>query len=134
ALSVSGHMRGALVLGADQILVCDGRMFNKALTGNDARDALMALSGREHELISAAVVAREGVPVWRRTEIARLRMRELSQPFLDEYLAAEIVEILGAVVSYRIEGRGAGLFAEISLDHICISGLHVDHLLAIFRF
>src|SRR5256885_2088940 len=90
ALSVSGHMGEALVLGADQVLVCNGRMFNKAITENDARDTLIALSGREHELISAAVLVRDGVPVWRRTEAARLRMRELSEPFLHDYLAAEI--------------------------------------------
>ena len=133
ALSVSGHMRGALVLGADQILVCDGRMLNKAITGNDARDTLMALSGREHELISAAVIAREGVTVWRRTEIARLRMRKLSQPFLDDYLAAEIPEILGSAGCYRIESRGAQLFAEISGDHFCIRGLPLIPLLAALR-
>jgi len=133
ALSVSGHMRGALVLGADQILVCDGRMFSKAITSNDARATLRALSGREHELISAAVIAREGVTVWRRTEIARLRMRQISEEFLDDYLAVEIPEILGSVGCYRIENRGAQLFAEISGDHFCIRGLPLIPLLAALR-
>ena len=47
ALSVSGHRPDALTLGADQMLVCNGRMFNKALTEQDARDTLVALAGRE---------------------------------------------------------------------------------------
>jgi septum formation protein len=133
AVSVSVHMREALVLGADQVLVCGGRILNKVLTEAEARETLLALSGREHQLISAAVIARGGASLWRRTEVATLRMRHLSMDFLDRYFAAEIPEILGSVGCYRIEGRGVQLFTEVTGDQFCIRGLPLIPILGALR-
>lgn len=133
ALAVSERHPAALTIGADQILESGGRFFSKALDEIEARETLLALRGSEHQLISAVVIAREGYAVWRRTEIATMRMREFSDEFLDEYLTAEIPDILGSVGCYRIEGRGALLFSEISGDHFCIRGLPLIALLAALR-
>jgi len=133
AVSVSVRMREAFVLGADQVLVCEGRMLNKVLTEAEARETLSALAGREHQLISAAVIARGGAVLWRRTEIATLRMRHLSTEFLDRYLAAEMPDVLGSVGCYRIEGRGVQLFTEVLGDQFCIRGLPLLPVLAALR-
>ena len=133
ALAVSERHPAALVIGADQILASGGRSFNKALDENEARETLLALRGCTHELITAAVVARAGKAIWRRTETATMRVREFSDEFLDEYLTAEIPDVLGSVGCYRIEGRGAQLFSEISGDHFCIRGLPLIALLAALR-
>ena len=133
ALAVSERHPTALVIGADQILASEGRIFSKALDEIEARETLLALRGCGHELISAAVVARAGHAIWRRTETATMRMREFSEEFLDEYLTAEIPDVLGSVGCYRIEGRGAQLFSEISGDHFCIRGLPLITLLAALR-
>lgn len=133
AVSVSAHMREALVLGADQVLVCERRFMNKALTTAEARETLLALAGREHQLISAAVIARNGASLWRRTEVATLRMRRFSRDFLDRYLTAEIPEILGSVGCYRIEDRGAQLFTEVTGDQFCIRGLPLIPVLGALR-
>src|SRR4030088_2981113 len=53
-LAVSARHPGALVIGADQVLVCEGNVFNKAADESEARTTLSALRGREHELIAAA--------------------------------------------------------------------------------
>jgi septum formation protein len=133
ALAVSERHSAALVIGADQVLVCGDRIFSKALDESEARQTLMSLRGRDHTLISAAVLATAGHPIWRRTETAIMHMREFSDDFLDEYLTAEIPDILGSVGCYRIEGRGAQLFSEISGDHFCIRGLPLIGLLAALR-
>jgi septum formation protein len=133
ALAVSQAHPDALVLGADQVLVCDGRMISKALEEGEARATLLTLCGREHELISAAVIAKGGTVLWRRVETARLRMRQFSGEFLERYLTAEIPEILGSVGCYRIEGLGAQLFSEISGDYFCIRGLPLIAVLAALR-
>lgn len=133
ALSVSRHRPGDLVLGADQVLVCDGKLFSKADTEAVARQTLDALCGREHQLITAAIIARDGVALWRHTEAAVLKMRDFTAGFLDEYLLAEIPEILGSVGCYHIEGRGAQLFSGIAGDQFCIRGLPLIPVLSALR-
>src|ERR1700688_3100148 len=133
ALAVSERHPAALVIGADQILMSGGRIFSKASDKIEARKTLLALRGRDHELICAAVMARAGHAIWRRVETATMRMREFSDEFLDEYLTVEIPDVLGSVGCYRIEGRGAQLFSELSGDHFCIRGLPLIALLAALR-
>ncbi|HEX5281470.1 MAG TPA: Maf family protein [Micropepsaceae bacterium] len=133
AHSVSQHHPGALVLGADQVLVCEGQIFNKADTETAARETLNALCGREHQLITAAIIVRDEAPLWRHTEAAVLKMRKFSTAFLDQYLLAEIPEILGSVGCYQIESRGAQLFCEIAGDQFCIRGLPLIPALSALR-
>ena len=78
-------------------------------------------------------MAKEGAAVWRQTESASLRMRDFSHQFLDEYLTAEIPEILGSVGCYRIEGRGAQLFSEVTGDQFVIRGLPLIAVLSALR-
>ena len=133
ALAVSALHREALVLGCDQVLVCEGLLFNKALDDSQARVTLRALRGRTHELISAAVLAKGDEITWRCTDVARLKMRDFSDAFLEQYLQAELPDILGSVGCYRIEGRGAQLFTRIEGDQFTIRGLPLILLLAALR-
>jgi septum formation protein len=133
ALSVSDRHPGTPVLGCDQVLVCEGRLFNKAMDDTEAGATLRALRGRTHELISAAVIAKDKELIWRCTDVARLEMRDFSDAFLEQYLQAELPDILGSVGCYCIEGRGAQLFARIEGDQFTIRGLPLIPLLAALR-
>jgi septum formation protein len=133
ALSVSKVHSGKLVIGSDQILVCEGRLFSKATDDAGAYATLRSLRGRAHELISSVVIAKEQDVIWRCTDAARLVMRDFSDVFLDEYLRAELPDVLGSVGCYRIEGRGAQLFARIEGDQFTIRGLPLIPLLAALR-
>jgi septum formation protein len=132
-LSVSHHHVGCLTLGADQVLVCEGRIFSKSDTEREARETLNALRGREHQLVTAAIIARDGVVLWRHTEAAVLKMRKFSSDFLDQYLTAQMPDILGSVGCYHIEGQGAQLFSEVAGDQFCIRGLPLIPLLSVLR-
>ena len=132
-MAVSERHGEGLVLGADQLLVCGEKIFAKARDEGEARETLRALRGREHELISAAMVARGGVIVWRHVDHARLWMRDFSDAFLDAYMTAEMPDILGSVGCYRIEGQGAQLFSRVQGDHFSIRGLPLIPVLQALR-
>jgi septum formation protein len=133
AVPVSAKHKDALVLGGDQILVCEDVLFSKASDRGTARAVLQQLRGKNHMLISAAVLAKAGNVLWRRRESATLHMRAFSDAFLDAYLEEELPECLGAVGCYRIEGRGAQLFESVEGDQFCIRGLPLLSVLEALR-
>ena len=124
---------GALVLGADSMLECEGRWFDKAESMAQARDHLLALSGREHRLVTSAVLVRDGQRIWHHTAVARLTVRPLSEAFLDDYLAAVGEQALASVGCYQVEGRGLQLFSRIEGDFYAIVGLPMVALLEQLR-
>jgi septum formation protein len=133
ALAVSEEYPDAIVIGGDQVLACGDRLYTKASNRDEARNTLLSLRGREHRLISAAVLAANGKIIWRGSDNAALSMRAFSDAFLEFYLDREIPDILGSVGCYRIEGRGAQLFERIAGDQYCIRGLPLFALLAALR-
>ena len=89
ARRVAARHPDRLVLGADQVLVCGGRIYDKPRDLGEARAQLAALRGQRHELLSAAVVFENAAPVWRHIGRAALTMRPFSDAFLDAYLEEE---------------------------------------------
>jgi septum formation protein len=133
ALRVSARRPGALVIGADQMLVCDGEWFDKPAGRPEARAHLLALRGRAHELVTAACVARDGAVLWRILDRPRLVMRRFSDAFVDDYLDAVGEAALASVGAYQLEGRGVQLFAAVEGDFFAILGLPLLPLLDFLR-
>jgi len=123
----------AYVVGADQTLELEGRLYDKVTSRDAARERLKILRGRAHQLHSAVAVAREGRVLWRELESATLTMRDFSDSFLEDYLALEGAAALGSVGCYRLEGPGAQLFATIEGDYFAILGLPLLGLLEFLR-
>lgn len=133
ALKISRADPAAIVIGADQVLTCDGTWFDKPQDSAAARRQLLDLRGRTHALTSALVAARAGTAVWRHAESARLTMRDFSTGFLDGYLARLGDAALGSVGAYQLESLGIQLFDRIDGDFFCILGLPLLPLLAFLR-
>jgi len=124
ALRVSHRDPEALVLGSDSIVALeDGSMLDKPADRAEAAAHLRRLSGKRHELISAAVMAVGGGPVWRVVDRAKMHVRPLSDSFIEQYLDLEWPEISGCVGCYRIEGPGAQLFTRIEGSQFTVLGL-----------
>ncbi len=133
ARRVCGRFPDRLVLGADQVLVCEGRMFDKPADLDEARRHLMDLRGKTHELLSATVFYERGLPVWRHIGRARLTMRPFSDAFLDQYLETQGDVLLTSVGAYMIEDRGSQLFSRIEGDHFTVLGLPLLEILGFLR-
>ncbi len=127
------RMPGALVIGIDQILVHDGRWFDKPADLSEARSHLQSLRGGTHELATAVACLRGGVRVWHHVARPVLTMRAFSDDFLDAYLAAEGDVCLASVGAYRLEGLGVHLFDRVQGEHAAILGLPLLPLLGFLR-
>ncbi|MDX5982881.1 Maf family protein [Sphingomonas echinoides] len=124
AIKVSSGDGQALVLGCDSVVALeDGSMLDKPRDRAEAAEHLRRLSGKRHELVSAAVMAEGGRPVWRVVDRARMHVRPLSDAFIESYLDLEWPEIAWCVGCYRIEGPGAQLFSRIEGSQFTVLGL-----------
>ncbi|MFC3125025.1 Maf family protein [Pseudoroseomonas globiformis] len=133
AIRIARREPEALVIGADQLLVCDGQWFSKPENREAAREQLVALRNRTHTLFTAQVLWRHGQRVWHHVAAPKLTMRDFSEPFLDRYLAAEGEAVCASVGAYRLEGLGVQLFREIEGEHSAILGLPLLPLLGFLR-
>ena len=132
-LRVVGSDPTGLVIGSDQVLVCDKKVYSKARTMDEARAKLQELRGKPHQLLSAAVIFEDGKPVWRTLGRAQLFMRDFSDAFLDDYLEQSGDEILSSVGCYFLEGRGVNLFSRVQGDYFTVLGFPLLDVLEFLR-
>ncbi len=134
AVKVSARMPGHLVLGSDSMAVLDGgTILDKPVDRADAAAHLRAMSGKRHDLWSAAVIAENAQPIWRHVERAKMHVRPLSDAFIETYLDAEWPAIAGCVGCYRIEGPGAQLFTRIEGSQFTVLGMPLLNVLDFLR-
>ncbi len=134
AIKLSRKFPLSLVIGSDQILVGpDGGLIEKADSIDEAMAVLKTLSGKTHQLISAAVICESGKPVWRAIETAKMTMRPLSDNFIKDYTERYYDAIQYCVGCYRIEAEGAQLFAKIEGSHFAIQGMPLLPILDYLR-
>ena len=132
AVKVSTRRPG-LVIGADQTLDFQGRLFDKAQTVDEARERLQQMRGHTHKLHCGMVVARDGVAIWREVVTATLHMRTFTDAWLDGYLHRNCPDILASVGCYQLEAEGVQLFEKIEGDYFAILGLSLIPLLDLLR-
>ena len=122
-----------LVVGAAQILVCEGMLFDKPRDIDEARENLKKFRGRTHALVSGTVLLDDGAPVWSLSEQVSLTMRAFSDEFLEAYLLEAGEDVLKSVGCYQLEGPGVQLFEAVDGDYFAILGLPLVPLLGALR-
>lgn len=133
ALRMYRQQPDAIVIAADQMLECNGIWFDKPRDRDNTRAQLMALRGKTHQLVSAAVIYKEGSRIWGTIDTAHLTMRNFTEEWLDEYLDAAGDEIFNCVGGYQLEGIGAQLFIEVRGDYFTVLGLPLLPLIGFLR-
>lgn len=131
ALSVDGG--GKPVLGSDSVVAVAGRRFSKPASRAQAAEHLRFFSGKTMELHSAAAIAHNGAIRWHTVAKATLKVRDLSDQFIDKYLAAEWPEVSQCVGVFRIEALGPQLFESIEGDMFTVLGMPLLAVLGALR-
>ena len=121
------------VIGSDSVASVEGRRFDKPSSRDEAAEHLRFFSGRTLRLTSAAALARAGRADWSHADSADLKVRELSDAFLANYLDSEWPEIGHCAGAFRLEGLGVQLFERIDGSYFTILGMPLLPLLAALR-
>jgi nucleoside triphosphate pyrophosphatase len=128
ALAVSTASPQDLVLGADTVVECEGRILEKPADGAEARAMLKTLSGRTHVVHTAFAIARSGAILESSRVSSRVTFRDLAHEEVEAYVrSGEPFDKAGA---YGIQGKGAGFISEVVGSRDNVMGLPVCEVLA----
>jgi len=133
AIRVANKFPTDLIIGCDQILVCDNEIISKARTLNDAKETLKLLRGKSHQLLSSVVIYDNNKPVWRTTSRAQLFMRDFTDEYLEYYIKISGTDILSSVGCYLLENNGVNLFNRIQGDYFTVLGFPLLEVLDFLR-
>jgi septum formation protein len=133
AINVSYDRLEEWVIGSDSVVSVDGRRFDKPRDRDQAAEHLRFFSGKQMILTSAVALARNGASEWLHSDSARLSVRELSERFIENYLAADWPEVGYCVGVFRLEGLGVQLFDSIEGSYFTILGMPLLPLLGALR-
>jgi septum formation protein len=132
AEAVASRHPDRLVLGADQVLSCDGELYGKPGSPERARKQLRKLAGRLHVLHSAVVIMGDGAEDAFVTP-ASLTVRPLDPAAIALYVEGAGDAALHSAGGYLVEGLGIHLFSAIDGDHSTVLGLPLLPTLAALR-
>lgn len=122
AEAVASKFTDSVVIGADTIVVCDGKILGKPRSTDDAAHMLRMLSGREHEVITGVCLIK-GEEIRNFAKISKVRFYALTDDEINAYVATgESMDKAGA---YGIQGLGCTLVESIEGDYFNIVGLPV---------
>jgi septum formation protein len=126
-LELGAPLPGEWSLGVDTEVVLDGRLLGKAVSAEEARDRLLALSGRTHEVLSGVVVVRDEGPELNGVARSLVTFAALHEATLERYLASE--EWRDRAGAYAIQGLGSVLIERVEGDFANVVGLPLRLLL-----
>ncbi len=129
SLKVSNKNPDRLVLGADSVISLNNELINKPKSRDEALLTLKKLNNSTHYLISSVCISKNGSMIWNYTDKSELKMKNLSERKLIEYLDKIKTETLFAYGVYQIEADGLKLFEYIKGDQNSIMGLPIKQII-----
>ena len=129
SIKVSNKYPDRLVLGADSVISHNNDLINKPNSREEALTILKKLNNSRHYLISSACISKNGAMIWNHSDSSELKMKNLSEKQLLDYLNKIRTETLLAYGVYQVEADGLELFEYIKGDHISIRGLPIKEII-----
>ena len=126
---IAAKHRDAMIISSDQLLVCDGILYGKPKTFEQAHQQIAALSGKRHQLITAVMLFDNGRRIWHHIARPEITFHQLDDNAISDYLRHFGEDAFHSPGSYFLEGPGIHLFADIFGDYYAILGLPMMALL-----
>lgn len=129
SIKVSNKYPDRVVLGADSVISLNNELINKPKSREEALQSLKKLNNSKHFLISSVCISKNGAMMWNHTDTSELKMKNLSENQLLNYLAKIKTETLCAYGVYQVEAEGLELFDYIKGDLNSIMGLPINEII-----
>jgi septum formation protein len=129
SIKISNKNPDKLVLGADSVISLNNELINKPNSREEAFEILKKLNNSKHYLISSVCISKNGSMIWNHTDSSELKMKNLTDSELTDYLAKIKTQTLLAYGVYQIEADGLELFEYIKGDRDSIMGLPVKDII-----
>jgi septum formation protein len=119
-----------ITIAADTIVVVDGQVLGKPVDARDAARMLRMLSGREHTVITAVAVSRDG-ELRSSVEEVRVSFRRITDDEIEAYTATR--EPMDKAGAYGIQGYGATIVERVEGDYFAVMGLPLVRLVDLLQ-
>tara|TARA_B100001939_G_scaffold138909_1_gene120321 strand:- start:66 stop:653 length:588 start_codon:yes stop_codon:yes gene_type:complete len=129
SVKVSNRYPDQIVLGADSVVSLNNQLINKPKSRHEAFEILKKLNNSKHFLISSVCISKNGSMIWNYTDKSELKMKNLSDKQLSNYLNKIETETLKSYGVYQVEAEGLKLFEYIKGDLNSIMGLPIKHII-----
>ena len=129
SIQVSNKHPDKLVLGADSVISLNNELINKPNSREEALKILKKLNNSKHNLISSVCISKNGSMIWNHSDSSELKMKNLEEVELIDYLSKIETKTLLAYGVYQIEADGLELFEYIKGDQDSIMGLPIKDII-----
>ena len=113
AISIQKDFPNFIIIGSDQILVCNQKILDKPSTLAEAKKNLMFLRNRKHTLLSSIFIIKNEKHFYSKTTSAMLYFNNISQDVIDDYIQNNKETVCSTVGSYKIEENQKYNFVEV---------------------
>ena len=129
AQSVARNHKGHIVLGADTLVVLDGKIIGKPTDQNDAYQILKRLGGREHQVITGVAIVNNST--FKDAAVSTVVIKPLTDEEIIRYIdTGEPMDKAGA---YAIQGKGAFMVSSYRGSYTNIVGFPMETVKALLH-